>query len=62
MISQVCDFFDDLLTSLQGLWQWCTETSWTILDVTFTPLSVFSTSLFVFLGVLIILKIKNLVI
>ena len=62
MIIQVVNFFNDFLTALQGLWKWCSETSWTILDVTFTPLSVFSTSLIVFLGVLIVLKIKNLII
>lgn len=62
MISQVVNFLNDFLIALQGLWKWCTETSWTILDVTFTPLSVFSTSLLVFLGVIIVLQIKNLII
>lgn len=61
MITQVVNFLNDFLTSLQGLWKWCTETSWTILDFSFTPLSVFSTSLIVFLGVIIVLQIKNLI-
>ena len=62
MINELMLFFDNALKVLQGFWSWCAETSWTIGNLTITPLGVFSTGLFAFLGVIVVLKIKNLVI
>ena len=60
MINQVLIFFDNALKVLQSFWSWCVESSWTVGNFTITPLGVFSTGLLSFLGVIIVLKIKNL--
>lgn len=60
MITQVIQFFDNALVVLQDIWSWCVSSSWTVGNVTITPLGVFSTGLFAFLGVIIVLKLKNL--
>ena len=56
------EFFDNALHVLQGFWSWCSETTWQLGSLTFTPLSVFSSGLFVFLGIVVVLLIKNLII
>ena len=56
------EFFDNALHVLQGFWAWCSETTWQLGSLTFTPLSVFSSGLFVFLGIVVVLLIKNLII
>ena len=62
MINELMLFFDNALKVLQGFWAWCVGSSWTLGNLTITPLGVFSTGLFAFLGVIIVLKIKNLII
>lgn len=62
MINELMVFLDNSLKVLQDFWSWCVESSWTIGHITFTPLGVFSTGLFAFLGAIVVLKIKNLLI
>lgn len=62
MINELTVFLDNSLKVLQDFWSWCVETSWTIGNISITPLGVFSTGLFAFLGVIVVLKIKNLLI
>lgn len=61
MLNQMMDFFNEVIEVLQGFWQWCSETTWQLGSLTFTPLSVFSSGLFVFLGILVFFLVKNLI-
>lgn len=61
MIEQVFSFFSEVLKSLQNAWNWCVNTGFQIGNFSFTPLTIFGAGLFVFLGILIVLLIKNLI-